>query len=211
MKTLESELKEINSKLDPLFIQQTNLQQQIMVLVAEKKIVLNSIDLAYSKKISIDLKKITDEQWQWILQAGHSETETQYHYQSSILQKFGFFRQGFQQETNQVTVCIGSGKSEDDIKKMIEGFNYLVKYLKPVENQRYQGIRFEVYNDDDFSTLFVNKNMSISYFDKNEYSQMKKFENFELFIKWHVKQMKIKADKENDVDADIETDENYMY
>jgi len=186
--TCQQELiKKIDKQLKPLNAQLKKLEKQTTFLYAQKKDLKNQIDLDFIKTIPEDLSKITNQQWSWILFAGHVETEAQFEFQNKILRQIGFNRSGFRPETNQVAVMISQYGLKID--KLNEGFEYLKKHLSPltVEDKRHKtGICIEVTGLDDSyrSVIYIHKNETVALY-KSSYDQGKEFKTFKDFLNWY--------------------------
>jgi hypothetical protein len=184
------DIKKIDKELGPLYKEKEKLEKKISSLYHKRLAIKNQIDLEYSKKIPENVSKITKQQWEWILSAGHGESQVQYKFSSKILEeKFGFYRTGFRPETKQTALNI-SQYGLNTIK-LLEGFEYLKKYLKPVtiEDKRHgteTGIRFEVSGLDDSysSVIYIHKDKTVALY-QTSYSSVKNFKNFKEFLNWY--------------------------
>jgi hypothetical protein len=159
----------------------------------------NDVAIEFYKNIPSDLEKISKEQWEWILYAGHDENQAQFEAQKKFLTCF--YRFGFQPETNQASLYMYQ-QCNLKIDPLLKEFKYLRKYLKPITYVGEEtGICINVsgldgLEKDTYSVLYIHEDNSVVLY-KTSYQQ-RKFKNFEEFLKWYEIEIK-RLDKERNM------------
>jgi hypothetical protein len=150
------------------------------------------------KEIPEDVNKISNEQWDWILDLTKDEGLLKLEFRCKIINKLGFGHSLiFNKEANQPILCIKrefpkwdksigknggwlvSDETQNNPEKIKKGFEIIRQYLKPIEET---SIVFEVCDLKKCSSvLFVSKR-NVKLVETDE--KIKEFKNFGIFIDW---------------------------
>lgn len=196
---IDREYKDIQDKLKPLIRKMLIVNESIVKYNKRLREIEEVIDSNYIKDIPSDPTKITDEQWAWILKAGHQETKAHYGYQKTILKYFG--RDGFLPETEQVALRIQTYSFNKE--GLISEFNLLKKHIIPhTFKDRYRGgsetgirITTNGISEDSSSAIYILEDGSVALYT-SPYASRQCFNDFPSFLDWYAEKLSDNEDSE---------------
>lgn len=185
-----SALKPIDDEIAPLHKQVEALQKKITALCNKRAKLLDEIDQAAIDALPKNYTRWSKEQWAWVLETNHGESQAHYTFKSSIIQSMGMSCFGFFPDTNQPSIAIH--RHGFNIAKMLKSIETLLPHLKPVtikdtHHGEETGIHFELHGIEErcTSVAYVHPKGDVSLYP-GRYSEPKEFVSIEALLRWYV-------------------------
>lgn len=186
----------LDEKIEPIRKEIESCQKKLTTILNKREKMLNAIEQEAIAALPKNRKRWTKEQWEWVLETGHGESQAHYKFKSAIFEELGLACFGFLPDTKQPSVAI-HGSQGFDKNKILASLNILLPHLKPVTvkdtyHGEETGVRLDLHGIEEgwTSTVYVHNKGDVSlYVDR--YSEPKDFPSLKAMFDWY--EIKVKG------------------
>ena len=189
-------LNVVEEKLNICFKEKEKIDLQITKLITIRDRIVSEINKKIIALIPEDLKKISKQQWQWILERKMGENcMVRYHFCNKIIQQLGFVSVGFNANTNQM--CLLISKYGFDAKKIKDGYLIIKDHIasctiyKGIGPAKVIDVNDPDECDDNYPKIAIDQKGKALYYLYDHASPVI-FKDFYKFIDWYEIELKLK-------------------